>query len=376
MLTYLFVFATINLFISTACCREAIVSQQPGSCVPTLVDYNVLRTEYPDLNKMHCENIDVAGIHYIQCLVYRINETYITPYYSELLEHMMHLECVTTDYCGRTHPFCLPYIPDRINMETITNNPFWSMIVFVFLLSLLGTTVCVIDYVIELFVNVIKTVESMGILLRFYFVVLASSTAWASVYIDASNGVPYWPIEISRTASGECGYSVFLFGVTGLVLLVSVRSLSNSYRKFFCVLIPMTGAFTLACFDDVRFIELHTLGLIIMLVGTFIFSNFYAPDYMRLLFCMGILFSIRVALKVIVVSMYELNDQDVGVINMLYRFITFDTDFMDRVKSRSLDIMMSGNWRNGLWTQLVFKLGGVLQWIVLFVCAGVYDKKA
>jgi hypothetical protein len=167
----------------------------------------------------------------------------------------------------------------------------------------------------------------IGLNASFLFLIAAT---WIGSYIDGS--VPYFPIEISRTAaSGRYGYFGLCLGT--IVFCPYIQGRADGW-------ISWIGLLILALVDDKMSWNVHMLGVFIMLFGVAL-SNVN----LTLLFLLGLLFFSRVVIRFIVVSAYEVNH--VTIHNII---------------QKNKEIMYSGKCAYPI-TLLVFKLSGVLQWV-------------
>ena len=186
---------------------------------------------------------------------------------------------------------------------------------------------------------------------------------------DAS--VPYFPIEISRTATGETSSLVFSTGMTLIVFDILRRSWSND--GFIPSLwVSCLGIFVLAQYNDEKYWGVHMFGVFLFLVGTALYTYKYAWKHKRYFIIAVILYLLRIVCKIIVVFAYELAYED--------RFWLVFSPFtpaiwvaiLGKIHEQAHCLMMHGTWSNEFITPIVFKTCGILQWILLGLCASIY----
>ena len=209
--------------------------------------------------------------------------------------------------------------------------------------------------------------------------VLITTIGMLTVTSNLFGDIPYWPIEISRMAAS--GYlSYFLFCIIVIWRVSIIYKILGSYprgvefKHLCCIKIPLYGALILAIFDDESSMITHNIGLIILFIGIILFTIMYhrGNDHIFIIGAMSLLFFIRIISKGLVVSFYEMGDDCTDFHGFFYKILTFDVHFINNVKYRSLDIMMSGNFINLIWTPLIFKCAAVMQWVVIIGFTYVY----
>ena len=173
-------------------------------------------------------------------------------------------------------------------------------------------------------------------------------TALCGLY-DGS--VPYFPIEISRTATGSIGRIVFPTGVV-LVFSFALKEFST-----FSQLTPFIGLVVLSVASDTYSWTIHMFGVLLMVIGVIIrviSRNSY--EHYAIVVCAIGLYLLRIVMKVIVTSQDLLGDfSSIGSMKTLLLKCTA--------------IMYGGN---ATYVQLtVYRVAGVMQWLVfvMFVVA-------
>ncbi len=185
------------------------------------------------------------------------------------------------------------------------------------------------------------------------------------------SSVPYFPIEISRTATGETSRLVFSTGMTLIVFDILRRSWSN--RGFIPSLwISCLGIFVLAQYDDERYWGIHMFGLFLFLIGTTFYTYEYAWKHKRYFIIAVVLYLLRVICKIIVVFAYELAYEERSQFFSSPFTPTVWVMILGKMHEQAHRLMMHGTWTNETITPIVFKTCGILQWILLSLCASIY----
>lgn len=171
-------------------------------------------------------------------------------------------------------------------------------------------------------------------------------STWIAGYYDES--IPYFPIELSRTASGPVSRWVFSIGITvcSTLFLSQVWYWPKHERPF--VFVAVFGLLLLAWVNDTLHLNAHIAGVIIMGISTFAFVFIKRPQHTGLVLTVMLLWINRYVMKLMMVSYYEGGGTEVMT-----------------------DIMFTGQVKNPD-TLVVFKITGVLQWIVFIMLIPVY----
>jgi len=164
----------------------------------------------------------------------------------------------------------------------------------------------------------------------FYSVLLT----WIGCYLDGS--APYFPIEISRTATGHLSYWPFAAG--GIISLYWVNDFGDA--------IAWLGYGLLTIVDDKSNWGFHMLGVGIMISGL-LFKIRHDPVKLVFAVSIGGLFVARILAKIMVVWAAEL-------------------DFamsLSAVTGEMRRIMLEGTCKKPELTLTVMKITGVMQWL-------------
>lgn len=166
--------------------------------------------------------------------------------------------------------------------------------------------------------------------------------------------LPYFPIEISRTAEcSECNKWLFFIGS---ILLGFTMFYTGQFKiKYFTMWV---GLVLLSWFDDKEYLLLHLFGVFIMFVGLYISINGSSTpkEDLKLILFAIIIYLIRIVLKVIVVFLFEIDTYSIR-------------DIIEKI----ILIMYYGGsvCESPFLTIMVFRVCGVLQWIVFIMVATV-----
>lgn len=172
--------------------------------------------------------------------------------------------------------------------------------------------------------------------LHIWCVVLA--TVWSGLYLDG--GVPYFPIEISRTATGPVAARIFFWGM--LLIPLTTLSLDRMLpsRSLCCAWL---GLQLITFFDDVNHWSLHMAGVAVLFLSVLVHHDHEAFVAAVLVYCARIVlkaWAIIVLEAVFPASVSALSDAGFGIM---------------------MGTRVPQHWAT-LWA---FKCAGVMQWIAL-----------
>lgn len=185
------------------------------------------------------------------------------------------------------------------------------------------------------------------LLVKVILVATVLTTALTACYIDRS--IPYFPIEISRLATGLHSRWVFLAGT----ILAFVASGFSSWNDDPCLLFALTGLVVLAVFDDRAHWGLHMIG-VIMIMFAVIGKWFLCREGGGLLLVALGLYVSRIVIKTVAVMMYESK-----------------TGGLYEVFDISLKIMYSGHVQEQV-TLNVFRFAAACQWVVFLLLGSLF----
>lgn len=167
------------------------------------------------------------------------------------------------------------------------------------------------------------------------------------------DGVPYFPIEISRACAGPLGTRRLMevaFMAVGMCLFMSTLP----EVKVSCL-----GLVVLALIPDSVSIVGHMVGVGIMFLGAVVLAWRKPPVAPIVIGCV-VVFGLRVVAKSAAVTLFELPHQvPVGMLSDGWACI-------DWIKTRSFDIMFGRGPPPDPNTLLVFRCTAVAQWAILF----------
>lgn len=168
-------------------------------------------------------------------------------------------------------------------------------------------------------------------------------TAWLGNSVDQST--PYFPIEISRTATGSYGRIFFPAGAL-IAFLVSLFETQHVWT-----LLPFFGLAILTLVTDEMSWTIHMVGVYAM-IGSIAYACYNAGNDTWYPFVgLMALFLFRILLKVVWTSLQG------------------EVFVFERIQS----LMLTGQFTSPA-QKFVFQVAGVLQWIVLIGIMFIYDQ--
>jgi hypothetical protein len=192
-------------------------------------------------------------------------------------------------------------------------------------------------------------------------------TMGTSVWLDQS--APYFPIEISRTATGHLSQPLFVFGMATLPVSLYADNAIAFSLPFSAIYVWM-GIMGVACFSDTHYLIIHTMGVLwitIMVIGH---TLWYGDIQQRLgvLACACLLEGVRGLIKACIIMWAELDW-------CWYSWKTYYHLLMYRSKraevlNRILTVMHFADGTE--YTMFVMKVTAILQWMAFFVMSWLY----
>lgn len=163
-------------------------------------------------------------------------------------------------------------------------------------------------------------------------------------------GIPYFPIEISRSAASPYANIVFKIGVLSLFPTLV-------YEKMYHLIGVWIGVLIAAFFDDVNYWTLHTFGVAMIFFSPIPFLNLSHVTFReRLLMLMVgfVIFVVKISFKFLAIWIIELN----GELNVTKIFYT------------GLQVMYNGSKNPGV--VVIFQMTGVLQWLSFYIVSKIF----
>jgi len=176
-----------------------------------------------------------------------------------------------------------------------------------------------------------------------------------------SGNVPYFPIEISRTAaSSKWALFVFRVGMCSSIVLVHHALNYNQILAWFSLVV-------IAIFDDVAWPGMHIVGLW-MLGLSGVIAAYYSEQGLTLISIAGYVTLVRLMMRGLAILALEgLEEKEVSFNPSLDRTIVVKCI---RLFERSSYIMKTGDADEYvLW---FFRMSGVLQWVTFLVLSKLY----
>ena len=218
----------------------------------------------------------------------------------------------------------------------------------------------------------------MFFLSKCHMILVILCTWLSALFIDRS--VPYFPIEISRTAaSGPVAHSVFTWGSISLILSLLydncfIVARGDMFQLVFgnpIMLWPIVVS--IAWFDDTRHFHLHNLGVTCML-GMIALHVFFAKDaqlkvpvYVSAL-CLVFMGAFIKGGAIVYMEMKEpLYDWRVPL-----RIASNTDGKMDEAVNSTLGIMYRGDASEFAHLLPIFQVTGMLQWLCFYLLASLY----
>jgi hypothetical protein len=166
--------------------------------------------------------------------------------------------------------------------------------------------------------------------------------------------VPYFPIEISRTIATD-PTAGFVFR-SGIASVLGTMWFTNVLTKQTFAL--WVSLMVIAFFDDNKYWWTHMLGVaMLMIVSTYRVKE-KGEEALVILTASFALFVFRILMKIVVVMMWELPH------------LHNESRFIDSVIG-AYDGVMTATHRSAK-SLLMFKLGGVLQWVVFWLVSDLF----
>jgi hypothetical protein len=191
-------------------------------------------------------------------------------------------------------------------------------------------------------------------------------TQLTAIFYTGVSTLPYFPIEISRTAaSNPVSRVVLLVGLvtSGLHLLFS----SKGYGSY----IAWMGMCILSIFDDVEFWFIHMVGSTLAMIGGGIeiyYGNDTTPPHVKtgFLLCAVILYIVRLLLKFVAVLGMEMGHNLFSI--TLWVNVISDSQLRNSITHRALMIMYQGKQICQYeYSLVIFKVAGILQWVLFYM---------
>ena len=202
----------------------------------------------------------------------------------------------------------------------------------------------------------------------FATVILTQATAvW-------SGNLPYFPIEISRTAAS--GMAPLLVFRTGVTLLLA--TLYSSKCLDWTTLFLWAGVMVVAFVPDTVHLVVHNLGVLVVFLtaGYYVYRHAHSTALPPLL-CAVVIFLLRLAFKMLVLVIYD------KYANAYFLNAGSYVTAIRGIHKRGSEFMFMGRAAYGTtlseadetaWTAIsgVFKVCGVMQWVAFYALSLVF----
>lgn len=219
----------------------------------------------------------------------------------------------------------------------------------------------------------------MFFLSKLHMVAVIICTWFCALFIDKR--VPYFPIEISRTAaSGPVAHSVFAWGTMSTIVTLVYETFHAWANKAPMIRIVFGNPMILwpivvfiAWFDDTRHFYLHNLAVVCMLgmVGVYVFlsddANLKVPVYVSGI-SLGLVGACIKGGAIVYMEMKEpLYDWRVPL-----RIASNTDGKMMQVVNSTMNLMFRGDAAEFRHLLPIFQVTGMLQWLCFYLLASLY----
>jgi hypothetical protein len=196
--------------------------------------------------------------------------------------------------------------------------------------------------------------------LKLHLLATVILTQSASVW---SGDVPYFPIEISRTASSSAlPLLVFRTGVAIVpVTLWFTRTISSVRLP---IVLAWIGLAMIAGFDDVKWMKMHVAGIVVLILASVFAMLDKKGDGALFILTALLIYAIRIPLKIGAVAWYEFDQLPMGNIWALVKLLV----------GRHMEIMFKGPGacRDPIHVMPIFKICAVLQWVAFYALSFIF----
>jgi len=178
------------------------------------------------------------------------------------------------------------------------------------------------------------------------------------------NEIPYFPIEISRTAADGGVITKYIFNI-GLTSIIITLFMTNNVTKETILL--WIGLSIIALFDDKQHWIMHNLGVLILFIVAMINAYHVGGSAVLFVFMAIAINMIRIGFRILVVMYFEMN---IGIFDLWnHPKLIYD------IFNLSKNIMYRGHisCSEPSITVLVFKISGVLQWVSFYALSFIFQ---
>jgi hypothetical protein len=213
---------------------------------------------------------------------------------------------------------------------------------------------------------------------------LAVCVMTAAIGVLVDRGVPYFPIELSRTACGPQSRFVFKWGAASVLPTLCWSVFQQHHKRddsslFAWLLLhsplPIWVCFmVVAVYEDENHLFIHNgavLGILCVVAG----HSLLGGDAQRrwpVMFCGLLLLGVSVAMKAIVI-VYTEHEVALSDWWVWWRVLLNAEGFRTRVVDHTMDVMFREEVARVPHLSLpIFRVTGVLQWLALYVFTTLY----
>lgn len=192
----------------------------------------------------------------------------------------------------------------------------------------------------------------------------------------ADDSIPYFPTDISHTATGHISYWALLIGLTLASISLHIDTLSWNLNDRKWVLGVSLGLFTIGLFDTRENFFMHFVGVQLLLWSTvgFVLHRVYRrkgalldENVLLLLFC-GAVWFIRIPIQFVFGTIV---DQQLDLrLWSTWEYLVFEwPSIIEHIKHIKFTGEVSNTY--ALWG---FRLAGFMQWVVFLMMSGLFTE--
>jgi len=188
-------------------------------------------------------------------------------------------------------------------------------------------------------------------------------------------GLPYFPIEISRAAaSNPKAHAVFTWGILSLLPTLLYESYVDAGQRILGnPLLLWPAVLTLAYFDDQRHMALHVVAVcvLILLVLSFVLYSEDTHHRLPVFLCALAVFGLSATMKGFVVVYIEMQ-QSLFDWSVPWQVLTNRNGRMTLAIRHVFEIMYDAHAKEWHHVLPIFQVTGVLQWLGFYLLSSIY----
>lgn len=216
----------------------------------------------------------------------------------------------------------------------------------------------------------------MWVYTKLYCVLIVGLTWFCALLVDRS--VPYFPIEISRTAAGgRYSLIVFRYGIASILPVILYEYYQTGFSQpLLMTPLPLWPCILIAAwFEDYQHLVLHGAGVLAMFALVCANVLLYGDTTRRVpvLACALMIETLRMGMKGFIVMFTEFDNSVWDVKVYMYALLNVG-GLRDRIVTHILNIMFLGvdYCMIPQLTLPVLRVTGLLQWIAFYLMMSLY----